>query len=396
MLLVAGGLVLLVLAGGSSYPAATLLVVLATFAIGPQWLAQGVLPHTTTELFGPLQKGLLLLSLLLWGLKFGLRLNLCVPILTAIGILGASSLVFADRPEALTEARVVLAAFGLAAPLLATGANLSGPVLRFRIGLLIVLLPVLCIALGVILHGLDLRALTVAGGRLQGASNAGWLGFIAYVGFAVALHEATQRRPLTFATLALVNVAIAVFSGGRMAVFACVTHLLAYGTLSPVFRDLLGRAGWVLLFLIGASLPAVVFSVPLLQERMIESDGSGLNLSGRGNNWTHSLQMFLDAPVFGKGLGASEIVRSYFDLPHNEYLRLLADGGLFGATVMAIGTLVWARALLRRTPASDGAFVHAAIVSLAVFALTDNVLLMPCGMIPFLWFAVLSSNQSQP
>ena len=57
--------------------------------------------------------------------------------------------------------------------------------------------------------------------RLQGASNAAWLAFLAFTGFAVALHEAVRRRRVDFAGLASLNLGIALMSGGRMSLVAC-------------------------------------------------------------------------------------------------------------------------------------------------------------------------------
>jgi hypothetical protein len=52
--------------------------------------------------------------------------------------------------------------------------------------------------------------------RLRGATNAGWLAFLGFVGFAVALHEAIRRRRADFAGLAALNVLLTILSGGRM------------------------------------------------------------------------------------------------------------------------------------------------------------------------------------
>jgi hypothetical protein len=87
------------------------------------------------------------------------------------------------------------------------------------------LLPALCVVAGAALELIEIHPLFSGSegrsARLQGASNAGWLAFLAVTGFAVAVHEAVRRRRVDFAGLAALDLAIAVLSGGRMGVLAC-------------------------------------------------------------------------------------------------------------------------------------------------------------------------------
>ena len=92
--------------------------------------------------------------------------------------------------------------------------------------------------------------------------------------------------------------------------------------------------------------------------------------------------------MFGRGLGAAEHV-AYQGLPHNEYLRLLVDGGLVGAALYAIAILIWIWRVLDVVRPAERRFVCALFLALGAYAFTDNVLIMPAGMIPFLYLAVM-------
>ena len=86
-------------------------------------------------------------------------------------------------------------------------------------------------------------------------------------------------------------------------------------------------------------------------------------------------------------LGAAEH-GTYHELPHNAYLRLLVDGGLVGAALYGIAVLLWAWRVLEVVRRGERAFVWALLLALGAYAFTDNVLIMPAGVIPFFYLAV--------
>ena len=92
--------------------------------------------------------------------------------------------------------------------------------------------------------------------------------------------------------------------------------------------------------------------------------------------------------MFGQGLGAAEPA-TYNRLPHNEYLRLLVDGGVVGLILYVAAVFAWGRRVLGLIRPDERGFVWALFLALGVYALTDNILLMPPGLIPFLYLAVM-------
>jgi hypothetical protein len=352
-------------------------VVLATFAAGPQWLLADQVSPEILAWAGPTQILLLLGALLASGAHYGVRLDLVNWPLLAVLWLLVQSLVLADLDPAITPIALLAAALGFALPWCLIHVELE-PGSRRHYALLIALLPTLCVAAGAGLEMLDAYALFSGsksrGDRLHGASNAGWLAFLGFIGFAVALHEAIRRWRFDFAGLAALNVVITLLSGGRMGLVACGILSAACVLLTPSLR----------------TTPAlVVVDLELPLHQLAENPSRLLDPNGRDRLWRGYLEDFHESPMFGHGLGAAERAGAYHDLPHNEYLRLLVDAGLFGAILYVAAVAVWGRGVLALIRSSERGFVLALFLALAVYALTDNVLLMPAGLLPFFYLAVM-------
>jgi O-antigen ligase len=372
-------------------PTALLMIVLATFAVGPQWLlAEGGSP-TLLAWAMPAQMLLLLAALLANVAHYGLRLDGVNWPLVAVLWLLCQSLLLADLDPAITLAALLGAALSFALPYCLVHVALE-PGSRVRYALLIALLPTLCVLAGATLQLVGLHPLFSGsqgrGLRLQGANNAAWLAFLAFTGFAVAAHEAVRRRRLDFAGLAALNTGIALMSGGRMSLVACGILTATYVLLA---RGLRARfALLALLVLAGiAGLLAFVPQMPLHQ--LAEVPGGLLDSNGRDRLWRGYFDEFLASPLFGRGLGAAEH-GAYHDLPHNAYLRLLVDAGLVGFALYGIAVLLWAWRMLDVVKPGERAFVWALFLALGAYAFTDNVLIMPAGMIPFLYLAVMRTR----
>jgi O-antigen ligase len=364
-------------------PTACLVLVLASLAIGFPWLLEGHLPAHLIPLVSPLHKAILAIALVGHALRYGLKPDVRNWPALAAGLLLAQSLLVAG--PGLSWGEMVLAAFGLALPW-ALAQLVIEPGSRERYALLVVLLPVLCLSGGVLTQALGLYSAHMDYFRIQGASNSGWFGFLAYIGFAVAMHEAVRGASARLAYLAPLDLSLVIVSGGRMALLASVIHAAAYVLALDSARAVLGR--FLRPFLIGGCLVVLVFAayLPLLAQRSLE-DGI-VDLSGRGEIWRGFLGDFLQSPVFGQGLGATA-QGSYFDLPHNEYLRLLVEVGTIGSLVLAGAILLWGRDVLRSAAAADRPFVLALFAALAVYATTDNVLIMPPALAAFAYVGIM-------
>jgi len=364
-------------------------VVLATFAVAPQWVFAGEVSPALLAAATPVQMLLLLGALLASGVHYGLRLDLVNWPLLAVLWLLAQSLLLANSNPAVTPLALLVATLGFALPWCLIHVALE-PGSRARYALLIALLPVLCVAFGT---GLDLlEAHTLFSGskgrgvRLRGATNAGWLAFGSFIGFAVALHEASRRRRLDFAVLAVVNVLITILSGGRMGLIACGILSVSYVLLTPALRTRAALLG--LIAVLGAGAVVLVVDLQLPIHGLVQHPERLLDPNGRDRIWRGYLDQFRANPLFGQGLGAAER-GTYQDLPHNEYLRLLVDGGVVGAVLYAAAVLLWGRRVLGLIRPGERGFVCALFLALGVYALTDNILLMPAGLLPFLYLAVM-------
>jgi O-antigen ligase len=260
---------------------------------------------------------------------------------------------------------------------------------RSRLALLLALLAAGCVAAGVLFHLAEVRSLYYGSGdrglRLHGASNAGWLACLAFAGFAIALHEAVVRRRRALAALAALNVVLTVLTGGRMGMVACLVLALAYLRLArPAAARLPGAA-----LGLGAAAVLLLLSVRLVEGYHLDQLEEVFSLSGRDTLWLRYLDQVRTSPLFGHGLGAGLLGRNYFEMPHNEYLRLLVEGGVCGLVLYGGAVVLWGRQVLARVDPGERAFVRALFVALAVYALTDNILTMPPGLVPFVYLALL-------
>lgn len=379
---------------GRHWPAVFLALVVASLAIGPQWILARHLPASWLTLAIPAHKALLLAAVLASAARYGLRLGIRNWPIFAVLLLMMETALLADLDPRLTAEKVALAAFGLALPFGLVHLIVT-PQTRSRWALLLTLLPVLCVALGVALQWLEVRGAYYGsasrGLRLHGATNAGWLAFLAFAGFAIALHEAIRRRQAGFLALAAGNAVLVVLTGGRMGMIASIVFATAYAGLAESVHARLGRIGTAALAIV-AALALSLLSVTLVQGHYPDGIEDIADLTGRGRIWSAFLAQFLESPVFGRGLGAGALSASYYDLPHNEYLRLLLEGGVIGFAVFAGAVLLWGRQVLARVGQPDRGFVAAMFLALAAYAFTDNVLIMPPGLVPFLYLGVILSE----
>lgn len=372
-------------------PDGLLALVLASFATGPQWVLARYLPKALLGLALPLQKLLLVAALAASARRSGVRRGIVPWPLLAVVLLALQSVLLADLDPRLTLATMGRAALDLALPWCLVLLVLA-PGSRVRFAWLLALLPTGCVALGLVLDLLDIRGLYFGsagrGPRLHGATNAGWLAFLAFASFALALHEAVRRRQRAMALLAAVNVVLTVLTGGRMGIVACFVLAFSYLGLARPASPRSGRLATAALGL-GSAAVLLLLSVTLVEGYHLDDLEQVFSLTGRDTIWLHYLEQFRTSPLFGRGLGAGLLGRSYYDLPHNEYLRLLVEGGIAGGVLYGGAVVLWGRAVLARVDPAERAFVQALFVALAVYALTDNILTMTPGLVPFVYLALI-------
>ncbi len=190
------------------------------------------------------------------------------------------------------------------------------------------------------------------------------------------------------AALAALNLLLAVLTGGRMGIVACFVLALAWVWLAGPLSIRGGRLASGALGLATAAV-LLLLSVTLVEGYHLGDLEGVFSLTGRDTLWLHYLDQLLASPLFGRGLGAGLLGRSYYDLPHNEYLRLLVEGGICGFVLFGGAVVLWGREVVARIAPAERAFAGALLIALAVYALTDNILTMPAGLVPFVYLALL-------
>jgi hypothetical protein len=265
--------------------------------------------------------------------------------------------------------------------------------------------------------------------RLQGATVPAHLAYLAIVALMASILGLERDRRYTW--LALANFAIITWTGTRLTILEGLAFMAArflpevYGHLRAK-RSIWTREVTLLLIavpLIFASyLPflamrttalnpynpdGVTISLPAERaaagqdrsnaaqpEEPDQPDAGGdrrevaLNTSGRLAAWRFFWGVAQENIWFGRGLGTGTIanqgeVNRAFRVPHNEYLRILVDGGVIGLAVVLAGYVLMARQMLRACPPEHRSLLVAGLAVLAIDAVLNNPLTTQQFSIPF-------------
>lgn len=293
------------------------------------------------------QKMILLVAALCLAVTLGLRWSgVGAAAVAVIGLAGLVSILDIgggiDTPPGLVARAMV----GYCLPWLFLFVNWRGMPLARGLQFL-ARLPLLCVAAGVPLQlaGITTVFRVEATGvpRLQGASIPAHLAMLALIALAAGLcvlaAPGGDRVPRTYLWVG-VNLAILFGTATRgplvvaaMLVFAYVLYALTHArALSARAR----RAVWVI---VGIGVAAGSMAAPeLIRRSMGNSYEGAFNTSGRDQAWEFFYGLASQSPFTGKGLGFSTIavelyvpahVQKEFVAPHNEYIHLTLDGGLF-------------------------------------------------------------------
>lgn len=401
------GILLIVAAGWISWrkPTVLLAAALASLSVRPQLFFGGAavgydwgLHHT-----------LLLLALIVSALRFGIRRTMYWPV---AGLLAAFALSLGagDLHPRLTFGFMVMSLGVLALPWCCTSVILE-PGSRRVLALVITLTPLLSVALGAFMAAAGIRPSFMQWDRMAGATgNAAAFAVLGFAGFAVALHEMSRPGRPFAGPLAVVNLALVILSGTRMAIAASGVFLITYLIFSESLRQRL-RAHRART----ASGVAIVVAVllwywPTLEFRMFEQGGDvetvsigatdvSINLSGRVDIWKFYFEEFTFSPLFGRGIGAGFIAAADWlrwprKTPHNEYLHLLVSVGAIGFILCAAAIAIWYRRLLQMASGNDRPFLMALIPAIGLFAVTEDVLVFSTGLALFAYLGVLLTRRA--
>jgi hypothetical protein len=364
-----------------------MVVALAALAIRPQLLFDG----SSISVGWGLHQSLLILALLLNAWQHGVRKSINWPIL-ALAAVFALNLLFSDLEPKVGLGLMVEGFAVLALPWTFTQVVLA-PGSRRVLAMVIASLPLLSVALGALLQAAGMRPFYAL--RLEGATgNAAVFAMLAFTGFAVALHESTRPGQPGVGLLAAVDLALVVLSGTRMAIVASGLFLVVYVAVSSSLRDQWRQRRAELLLGGAVVVAALAYYWPTLRWRTYSVKQGSLRLSNRDEIWSFYYDQFLQSPLFGRGLGAGFVAASdrldvMLPTPHNEYLHLLVVGGVVGLVACMAAIALWSRQLLEMASSNDRPFLIALLPALAVYAVTDNVLVYPTALALFAYLGVL-------
>lgn len=179
---------------------------------------------------------------------------------------------------------------------------------------------------------------------------------------------------------------------------------IAIGSYSPNLQERMGG------FAEGATKEAFVLEIPRpgADSGSDQAAGTGdevwtidIGATGRVGAWSYSWEVFRQHPWFGNGTGAAivtgkELMHPAFVQPHNEYLRLLVDGGIVGLSLILLGhVLVLRRLALDAENFFRRGVLIVAFVVLAAGAAVQNELSNLFFNAPFWLFVGILSGESQ-
>jgi hypothetical protein len=361
------------------------LVPLATIVISPSVFVVNGQPVPNGD---AVQKVILLGGGLCLALALGLRWSwLGAAAISIVGLAGLASILNVGGRVDVDPGIIARAAAGYLLPFLFFFVNWRTLSLQRGLGFL-TKLPLLCLVLGLVLQ---VAGVNLPGGgplpgiyridysgvpRLQGASLPVHLAMITLIGLvsALCLLASPNIGKGSRARLwVILDFAILMGTVTRAEIAVGVALMVAFAS-QAVRRDRLPtvrarRAAWLIAAIAMAGL---AIAVPVILKRNAGNSYEGVfNTSGRIYAWQFFKGFIAESPLTGKGLGFSSIavklyspphVQKNFTAPHNEYIHLCVDGGIF----FAVGLfLIVISAFIMAARAQTGA-VRALVVVFAV------------------------------
>lgn len=390
------------------------MVVLAFHHLTAAWVAWLMLTGlslemTVTDLIGPeafqaaiaLEKGGELVLVVLTVLKHGVTLDRFNPAWGFAAIAGMGAV--AGIHPALSSEEMLRSLAGSVTPFLLFFCVMPsgwGQAIRRAI----CWVPLLSVVLGLMLDLAGQRPLFVdsGGARLAALGHPAFLAGVClpaiYTGVLRWLHTASGGTAL----LTGVNLAILFLTGARAptayaALVIAITMLAAQQAAMPFAHRLVvviaGAVAIPVLLVLGETYSSLRLFAVLA--------GEAGHLSGRDLLWPAFEAASAQAPWFGWGLGAGNVIIPHDGhiaqllhtwAAHNEYLRLQVEGGYIGL-ILFIGLFVaWVTSHTRRLPGLERLTMRLIFVALAAHAVTDNVFISTPACVFFAFVAAVYAD----
>jgi O-antigen ligase len=377
-----------------------------TVAFCVAWLviAGATLEMTLTDLVGPALyqstiaavKGTELVLAALCVLRYGLVPDMFNPgfAFLAMFIIGLAHGLHPD----LTRAESLRSLIGSVAPFAFAFSRLSP-----RWGTAIVRttawIPLLSVAGGSALDLAGLRPVFIEGGgeRLAGMGHPAFLAAFCLAAIYACLIELYRDGKPSWLILLGVNALILVLTGARapLVYAAAVVGLTFIFVRSSVFPRRYRFLPLLIVILMVPPILAVASDFPMV--RLFNLLGSDLgNLSGRDLLWPAFEQAAAASPWLGHGVGAGNAIippdSELFQIiqsraAHNEYLRILVEGGQVGRALLIVLFVLWVVHHTAGLCRTDRLIMRLAFVAFAAHAFTDNVLIATTACV-FFTFAI--------
>jgi O-antigen ligase len=141
---------------------------------------------------------------------------------------------------------------------------------------------------------------------------------------------------------------------------------------------------------------------PQLEPRLL-GQSSGGGTSGRNFIWEYYITEIGKSPWFGRGVGAGVILLdtiddyrvAYTNAAHNEYLRLLMDGGIVGLVLVLVAMALWVRSECRYMVKAERVLFLGFMLTFILASFTDNTLSSPPTLVLFFTLAVMIQRARQ-
>lgn len=266
--------------------------------------------------------------------------------------------------------------------------NMSGPLLllvsawffhnirirpiEFRRVLIAFILPLFSIAMAALFYTVSAEELHFDGesnfatsggfGPNQVSSMLGLGVFVAAAGLLLLKKHSKYKLYFTFSALVLAALSVMTFSrGGMYNALGGIVVLLIFG-----LRDIAAGLRRIVPALIVGAL-FLVFIYPVLNDftgGALQERFEDTGTTQRGDIAYSDLQIFLENPAFGIGIGASYEYRARFyhkALAHTEFTRMIAEHGTFGLAALAVMLAILIGNLKRPNSIHGRAFVAGGI-----------------------------------
>ncbi len=261
--------------------------------------------------------------------------------------------------------------------------------------------PLVSVAGGICLAMSGLRPVFVelGGLRLEALGHPAFLAGAALAAVYASLIEAYRSGSRCDLGLLLTNGAILLLTGARAPLLYGVAVVAL--TLAFVPAPAMPLRRRALLLLSGAvAAPLLLLGAGALSDLRVFNLllGDAGDLSGREELWPYFEQAASSSPWLGWGLGAgnavvpqdSEVVRLMHTwAAHNEWLRILVEGGQLGRAAVVALFALWAWRHTRPLSSAERVIMRLVFVAFACHACTDNVLISTSACVLFAFCAAV-------